>query len=529
MDNELIKSFKDFGKEFSKLWKKIIKLVDNSVKSVRGKTIYSIFLGIISTVLIFNLGFVISQSLVTGVEEIVLSLNKTDSFTMTEVNSNVKYSSVLSANYSYRNWNNVSCNKQMMFVDGYNIYTADGYNTSGKFVLTKYNSKFNKKSTKTFDYASYGKSIYKKAGWSTDTTFLYGNFAVSDNYYYLVLVGPDYGSRAKDTDMLSAPAVRILKMNKSLKVVDYYDMSYTSMGATRPGGWSDLAIAVSPDGSELSFSTGFDGFYDSYASADGTGSGSRHQIGLQLIINTKDMTLKKKSPVWATHTLGQHVIYDGEDRIFIDAADASPCHGILLSKVSGDNFTITQNKQVTTPIISSYVYMNLNIGGVAASSNNYLTVYNTMDETLTSSLGATHNSVSTEIRDIRVLVTPKNRVSSGTVITLHDYLSTKETSFIKNDDTRSGGEPRIVDIGNDNFLVMWYETIWNSSESFSYQTTCYMVIDGDGNVVQEVIKDNTMWLNTYVTPVFNSKNNTVYWFNDSATGIRTFYELKVRV
>ncbi len=527
MSNQVDGSFKQFAKEFKQLCKKILKNIDKSVKSTKGITIYTIILGVISSILIFNLGFVTSGTIYNTGENIIYSITSTDSFDTSTVSANVNYSTVLSSNYSYRNWNSVSCNKQMMFVDGYNIYTADGYNTSGKFVLTKYDAKFKKESTNTFDYASYGSSIFKKEGWSDCTTFLYGNFAVSDDYYYLVLIGPDYGTAAKDTDKLSAPGIRILKMNKSLRVLKYYDISYSSIGATRPGGWSDMAIAISPDDSELSLSTGLDGFYDSYST--GVGTGSRHQIGLQLILDTSDMTLKKRSPIWVTHTLGQHVIYDGTDRIFLDAADASPTHGLLLTKVSGTNYSTSTNTQVKTNIISSYVYMNMNIGGVVASNDNYLTVYNTMDNTLSSSNGATHNSASTEIRDIRVLVTPKDSVSNGTIITLHDYISTKPTTLTKDEFTRTGGEPRITDIGNDRFLVMWYESIYNSGESFSYQTTCYMIIDGSGNVIQEVIKDNTMWLNTWVRPVYSEKNNTVYWFNDSTEGNRTFYSLKVRV
>ncbi len=527
MDNEVgfIDSFKDFGKEFKKAWTKFLKKLDKSVKSTLGITIYCIVLGTISAILIFNLGFVTSKTMFNTAQDIVYSISKTDSYYMDTISADVSNNSVLSANYSYRNWHGVSSNKQTMFIDGNYIYVVDGYNHSGKVVLTKYDTKFKRKSVDTFEYGNYGNKVFKKHGW--DTTFLYGNFVAADDYYYLTLIGPDYGNASK-SDRLNAPALRIIKLTKSMKEVCYYDVSYNQMGATRPAGWSNVAMAVSPNGKELSISTGFDGFYDSYASGEGTGS--RHQIGYQLILDTKKLTLKKKSPVWATHTLGQHVIYDGNDtRVFIDACDASPVHGLLLSKVNGDNFSLSQNKQVTTPNINHYVYMNMNIGGVEISDNNYLAVYNIMDKTLTAANGGTHNSPSTEIRDIQVLVASKDNVNNAEIITLYDYTSTKPTPLTKDENTRTGGEPRILNIGKNKFLVMWYENIYNSGESFTYQTTCYMVIDGDGNVIQDVIKDDTMWMNTWSYPVYSSKNNTVYWFNDNTDKTRTFYSMKVRV
>ncbi len=522
---DLVESFKEFGREFKKLWFSFLKNLDKSVKSIKGITIYTIILGIISAILIFNLGFVTSSTIYNTTEDIILSLSKTDTYETDIISADVNANTVLSANYSYRNWNTPGSNKQTMFVDGSYIYTVDGLNHTGEVVLTKYDTKFKKKSTKVFEFGNYGNKVFKSHKW--DTTFVYGNFVASDDYYYLVLLGPDYGGDIK-SDRLHAPALRVVKLTKSMKEVCNYDVSYYEMGATRPGGWSNVGIDVSPNGDELSISTGFDGFYDGYTDTGATGS--RHQIGYQLILDTKKLELKKRSPIWVTHTLGQHVKYDGNDnRIFIDAADASPVHGLLLSKVSGDKFTVTRNTQVTTPNINHYVYMNMNIGGVEVSNNNYLSVFNIMDNTLNASNGATHNSASTEIRDIKVLVANKDNVTDAKIVTLYDYISTKPTPLTKDENTRTGGEPRILNIGKDRFLVMWYECIYNSGESFSYDTTCYMVIDGDGNIIQDVVKDNTMWMNTWAYPVYSSKNSTVYWFNDGVNGKRTFYSLKVRV
>ncbi len=497
-------------------FKQLIKKIDKLLKNKKAYLTTLTLCGLISMILLFSVG-----NLIGG------AISPIDHYSKKIVELDASTNTTMGGFYAFRNWNS-GFDNQELYIDGGDLYVVDGNTYNGtKVLIERYTTSFKHKKTYEIEYKEYGYEVYNQFGWNS--TFKYGNLLIGKKYNYLVLCGSDYWTQAITLDAINSPAIRVIKLSKRFKELEYVDVSYKTLAATRPGGWSKMAIAESEDGSEISISTGKDGYWDKY---DGSGNyGSRHQIGVQLIIKTDDMSIYKRNPIWATHTLNQHVIYDGADRVFVDLNDASPVHGLLLTKISAEGDKLTQNKQVTTPNINHYVYMNMNIGGIAVSKDNYLTAYNIMD---VKSPNPTHNSSATEIRDIKVLVSPKDSISSESYeVVVHDYTSHKAEDGNDKSVTPTGGQPYIVPLNKDNFMVIWHEYYWTGGESYSYITTCYTIIDGDGKIKQKVIKDNELWLNCWSVPRYDEKTNSVYWYvdkNNAEVGkVREFVSLKVKV
>ncbi len=495
-------SKKDFKTKFKSGFKKTLNFLD---KSFKNKLILLPTIGVLcllSSLVVFNAGYLLGKS--------ASYMDFVEATDYTTYKSSVMNNSVPFQYYSEARF-------QSIHIDGNDMYIVDANTktklirstTTGSLVITKCDLNGKVKKAYELDYAALGLAIYedyKLDGFSSR----YGGFYFGQKYNYLVITGMDIGSDApinsviSKTDYANAPAYRIVKYNKNFKALDYLDIPYTANGnnITRPLGFATVSIDENSDGSEICVSSGKEGI------GDNNGAGTRHQQGLQFIIDTKTMTLKSGIyQNFVSHSLNQYILYDGDDRLYIDMSDNGP-HGVVAFKQSADLKSKSRTILHTTPATSSYWLMYMNLGGIAIGKNNYLAAWSTMDNS--------SNSNPTGLRDIEVCVLSKN-LGSFVNITIEDY---------NTDATLTAGQPYLVPINNDKFVVLWQEYTYGSGTTF--KNTCYAVIDSNGTILKETTRDDSIVLNRWCIPTYCSKQNKVVWFTDSTSG-RTYHKLSVGV
>lgn len=271
------------------------------------------------------------------------------------------------------------------------------------------------------------------------------------------------------SDSNSLEVMRIVKYSKDWKRLN----SVSVYGANTYIPFEGGSLRMTESGSSLYIYTCHEMFL--------TGDGLHHQANVMMIVDTDAMNITYNNcgisniaTGYASHSFNQFVAVDTltNSVIAVDHGDAHPRSVVLFRyKNQAGLETLRAPEYISLIDIAGGSGDNItgvSVGGLAVSLDNYITVFNSIDQ---------KKGLSETVRDVYVSVAPKNNFSSSAVknVKLTDYASSGYTS----------GSPVLTELGSGKYLIMWEE---KSVTSFSAYTNkiAYAIIDGNGNKLSDV-------------------------------------------
>ena len=290
---------------------------------------------------------------------------------------------------------------------------------------------------------------------------LFGTFYSGEKYNYMA-----FGQENEEEDD-EKEVIRIVKYDKDFNRLESASVSGREAYTTVPFFTGCPRIAERGDTLILHTSRRM------YKAPDGFSP----QYNLTIIADTREMTVLFSDVPQnrVSHSFNQYVVFDGADPVYLDHGDALP-RSVILHKGTDDS-TVTWPKVPHAIMFDIPGELGANqtgvtVGGLAVSSENYLTAISTVDHSkVTEYTGYEMIGLELDQRDIVICVLPKN-YSNGDVasqITICKYVGTDTIA----------STPQLISNGDDTFTVMWREFALDHTAG-AYFT---LLIDGSGNPI----------------------------------------------
>lgn len=302
-----------------------------------------------------------------------------------------------------------------------------------------------------------------------------GGFYAGKTYNYIV-----FGSQ----NSAETPSVSVLQVVK-------YDKNFNELGSVsiKTG---DCFTKVPFDASNCSMSEGPDGLVIHTSRLRLlTDDGLNHQSQLTIVIDPNTMQVKNKLSEFqenhVSHSFGQRVQYSGNHYVLVDHGDAYP-RAVVMHKYNGSSYDKVTLFKI--PGATGDNFTGVKLGGFEVTANNYLVAISSMDQ----------NSKNGQERDVILLVSGKSNRDDNAVkqIKLTNYIGNKKLA----------GEPKLVRISNNQFLVMWES--YNSAGTERYGVS-YVLVDENGNKLNDIqtLKEGHL---SGCQPIY--VNGSVVWYCD---------------
>lgn len=251
-----------------------------------------------------------------------------------------------------------------------------------------------------------------------------------------------------------------------------------------------------------------------------TEDGLNHQSQLTICVNTSEMRvtndLGRYQGNHVSHSFNQFVIFDGSQLVLADHGDAYP-RSIVLNRTSGGSSTasFTETSVLNIPGATGANCTGVTLGGLAASSNSYLTAVNTIDHSKVTAYDSFNmTGLGRDERDAVLLVTPKSG-SAAQQVRLTDYIGKGLLA----------STPYLVKLEENRFLVLWEEFAYqgDSTQATDRGARC-VEVDGSGRLLGETQSLPNVRLSADCQPIL--LDGAVTWYINTMAG-RMFYQIEV--
>jgi len=206
---------------------------------------------------------------------------------------------------------------------------------------------------------------------------------------------------------------------------------------------------------------------------------------------------------YVSHSFNQFVVADNNHMVTVDHGDAYPRSAVLFKYRSPITTGVFMAGMSTGDYVDLMTYAgsiganatNASIGGLEVSSTHYLVAGNS----------AAQETDSQRTRNIYVASSSRDNISNTAV---HWLTSLEETG------SYTLTTPKLVDLKNDTFMVLWADTGTN----YSYvnpDTVYWTIVDHEGNPITETMTGNGILTNC--DPVVY--NNKVVWYMHSGNNV----------
>ncbi|MBD5134122.1 MAG: copper amine oxidase N-terminal domain-containing protein [Clostridiales bacterium] len=332
----------------------------------------------------------------------------------------------------------------------------------------------------------------------------FGGFFAGEKYNFMV-----FGQNNTEEDN-QKEVIRVVKYDKDFQRLDAVSVTGGQSFTVVPFDAGSLCMAE--DGDMLVIHTA----RERYTTADGR----NHQSQLTICVDTGNMRvtndLGRFQGNHVSHSFNQFVIFDRGQLVLADHGDAYP-RSIVLSRVSGGRTTDRAFKTdlLKIPGSTGANCTGVTLGGLAASSDSYLVVINTIDHSkVTAYSSFSMSGLGRDERDVVLLVTSKGG-SSTQQIRLTDYVGNGKLA----------STPYLVKVDENRFLVLWEEFVYPDASPVVFnQGVRYVEVDGSGEILGEVQTLPGARLSNDCQPIL--MDGRVTWYINTKVG-RMFYQIAV--
>ncbi|ONI38432.1 hypothetical protein AN640_02505 [Candidatus Epulonipiscium fishelsonii] len=309
---------------------------------------------------------------------------------------------------------------------------------------------------------------------------IFGGFSMTEDAYFIL------SGNSNEEELSDIEIIRLEKYDYSGKLIGTASMDATKATVAYPFDVSHVSIKQSGD--TLFVHSG----KLMYKEKDNL----NHQSQLTFAFNTADMTenysIEHYQSNHISHSFNQYADFDVEQAYIVDLGDAYP-RAVVLGKIDPATGRRTLKKElIQIPGRVGDNTTGVQIGGLEVASNTIITVINKYD------FGPNNDSTANRgVRDISILVYDKTKEISKE-IKLTDYISKGN----------SASTARLVDMGNDRFMVMWTEYIFDDRKMID-EVFHYVEIDQYGEKLTSIYNHESAKLSADALPLFI--NNKIVW------------------
>lgn len=278
----------------------------------------------------------------------------------------------------------------------------------------------------------------------------FGGFYAGEKYNYIV-----FGSENR-AETPSVSVLQVVQYDKNFNQLNSISLTTEDCYTKEPFHSGNCSISEGPDGLVIHTSR----------LRPLTDDGLNHQSQLTVVIDPNTMQVKNELSAFqgnhVSHSFTQRVQYSGNHYVLVDHGDAYP-RAVVMHKYNGSSYD-----EVTLFKISGVTgdnFTGVKLGGFEVTANNYLVAISSMNQ----------DSKNSKERDVILLVSEKSNKDSNSV------KQVKLTNYIGNDTL--AGEPKLVRLSNNQFLVMWEEYYKNGA---NYNGVKYVLVDENGNKLNDV-------------------------------------------
>ncbi len=309
---------------------------------------------------------------------------------------------------------------------------------------------------------------------------LFGGYYSSDKYNYLVF-GADNLDCSDDVEVM-----RVVRYTKNWQKSG--SIPIKAVNTYRP--FDAGSLRMEEVNGKLYIYT----CHEMYTTSDGL----NHQANMIFVINEDTLTVEEKlydvsyytTDGYVSHSFNQFIKSDGKNIYRADHGDANP-RGIIISKSDVDG-SVADTKY-TIPVTfnrsaQNYNYTGASVGGMELSTDNVLIAGNIDDNLTDSDTG----------RRIFVTVTDKSFQKMRNV-----WINDKPESGV------TVNTPQMVKIADDQFLIMWEESEYNSTTHKRDYKTKLVTIDANGSLTSDIVTSNLRLSDCQ--PIL-CKDKTVRWY-----------------
>ncbi|MEE3377450.1 MAG: hypothetical protein VZR35_03120, partial [Lachnospiraceae bacterium] len=326
---------------------------------------------------------------------------------------------------------------------------------------------------------------------------IYGGFYAAGNAYYYLS-----GQNNYDEDN----NVEVFRITR-------YDTSWKRLGSVSLKGsntyipFDSGSARFASYGNYLFIRTSHEMYHDS--------EGIHHQANVTMKINTSTMKIESSNTGvghitlgYVSHSFNQFIIVDDAGYVVgLDHGDVHP-RGAILGRYKTTAESVSVGGYNSYEAISTLNYygdkndsMGSTLGGLSFSNSNYLTAGSSTRQ----------DGSDDTVRNVYVSVNPRSGFPGATQI---KWLSSYEAQG-----TFTAGNPHLVKINDNKFLVLWEEASGEGSYSRKWNGCChYAFIDGSGNVTSSGSFDGML---SDCAPIVNGSK--VVWYVTDKDQTR-FYE-----
>ena len=292
---------------------------------------------------------------------------------------------------------------------------------------------------------------------------IYGGFYAAGNAYYYLS-----GQNNYDEDN-NIEVFRITKYDTSWKRLG----SVSLKGANTYIPFDSGSARFASYGNYLFIRTSHEMYHDS--------EGIHHQANVTMKINTSTMKIESSNTGvghitlgYVSHSFNQFIVVDDAGYVVgLDHGDAHP-RGAILGRYKTTAESVSVGGYNSYEAISTLNYygdkndsMGSTLGGLSFSNSNYLTAGSSTRQ----------DGSDDTVRNVYVSVNPRSGFPGATQI---KWLSSYEAQG-----TFTAGNPHLVKINDNKFLVLWEEASGEGSYSRKWNGCChYAFIDGSGNLIK---------------------------------------------
>ncbi|ONI45572.1 hypothetical protein AN640_04350 [Candidatus Epulonipiscium fishelsonii] len=306
-------------------------------------------------------------------------------------------------------------------------------------------------------------------------------------------------------------------LNLEIIRVDKFSKEFNRLGSTRINSANIFTVSPFESGTTSMVTNGNNLIIHSGREMlENKDDGINHQAQLTIDIDIDTMThtnpLKNwNQPNYVSHSFNQFAKYDGDQPILLDLGDAYPRSVVITKYGKPDAEESWRYETIDAFKIPGTIGANqtgVTVGGFEISENNYLTAINAINYDLATGFNSYEiEGLTKEERDIIILVTNKENEE------------TQEVKLTDYEDTNTlGGTPKLVSIGNNQFMVLWNEftgCIYKKNVFGQFEITIkgqnlkYVIIDENGTKLSEIKTFTEGKLSQYVQPI--KIGNKVVW------------------
>lgn len=336
---------------------------------------------------------------------------------------------------------------------------------------------------------------------------IFGGFFAGETYNFMV-----FGQENREEND-SKEVIRVVKYDKEFNRLDSVSITGGESYTVEPFDFGSLCMAE--NGNNLVIHTA----RLRYTTEDGL----NHQSQLTIRVDTNSMRVTNDLGPFqgnhVSHSFGQFVIFDGSQLVLADLGDAYP-RSVVLNRTNDSTATshFTTTDLLEIPGATGANCTGITLGGLEASSDNYLTVINTIDHSKVTAYDS-YNMTGLDLdeRDAILLVTPK-RGGSTQQVRLTNYIGKGLLA----------STPYLVKVTDDRFLVLWEEFAYPSGSSNVHTAVDHgarcVEVDGSGKPLGQVQSLPNVRLSNDCQPIL--LDGAVTWYINATVG-RMFYQIEV--